>query len=28
MQKIVCDSISDTALNDVLVHALACRSRK
>ena len=28
MQKIVCSFTSDTALNDVLVHALVCRIRK
>jgi len=28
MRKIVCSFTSDTALNDVLVHALVCRIRK
>jgi len=28
MRKIVCSFASDTALNDVLVHALVCRIRK
>jgi len=28
MRKIVCSFTSDTALNDVLVHALMCRIRK
>jgi len=28
MRKIVCSFTSDTALNNVLVHALVCRIRK